>query len=303
MGRLYGETERTFALEFPAGGGSIGQWSGLLIAALFSVIATDVALAQSSFQGLTPGVSTKQDAMRALGAPIRAISATLEEYAAPQGMARVEVAIDAQGVVQRIEVYLAQPVTRRALAARFGLPDSASARQVSGGRLVEYYEGAALALTYATSDAADGVVSVGHLSLAPFGEASGLRTAAAPGPAVSGELEVLQQGRAGGSTAGCGLGVRWIEFEDGWTGVWTRRGDSAVFDAAWKGPSGQTAGAVMSASLAGTQVSVRRDQPGHGVCDYTGSLAADGVSVSGSYTCSWYPAGGSTLWRATIVCR
>ena len=32
---------------------------------------------------------------------------------------------------------------------------------------------------------------------------------------------------------GCGLGFRWDESEGNWTGVWTRRGATNVFDALW----------------------------------------------------------------------
>ena len=101
----------------------------------------------------------------------------------------------------------------------------------------------------------------------------------------------------------CGLGTRWDEFEEGWTSVWTRRGGSSVFDAVWTSVSGQRATAVMTVNVAGTQVTVQREQPGYGVCTYNGTLAADGVTVSGDYTCSWWPNGGTTLWRAAIRCH
>ncbi len=101
----------------------------------------------------------------------------------------------------------------------------------------------------------------------------------------------------------CGLGVRWDETEDGWSGQWTRRGMSSVFDSIWVSPTGQRAAAVMSISVAGDQVTIRRDQAGVGTCNYTGRIAADGVSVAGVYTCSWWPNGGTTAWRAVIRCN
>lgn len=106
---------------------------------------------------------------------------------------------------------------------------------------------------------------------------------------------------AGGGA--CGLGRRWDEAEDGWTGVFTRRGESAVFDAAWVSPTGQRATAIMTIGVSGNNVTIRRDQPGIGVCSYTGQIGQDGVTASGIYTCSWWPQGGSTLWRATIRCN
>ena len=100
----------------------------------------------------------------------------------------------------------------------------------------------------------------------------------------------------------CGLGVRWDEYEDGWTGLWQRRGNSDIFDSIWTGPAGQRASAVMSIGMVGDQVTVQRTQPNGGTCTYAGTLGVDGLSVTGSYYCSWWPNGGRTQWRASIRC-
>lgn len=105
------------------------------------------------------------------------------------------------------------------------------------------------------------------------------------------------------NSVGCGLGVRWDETEDGWSGQWTRRGLSNVFDSVWVSPTGQRAAAIMSISVAGDQITIRRDQSGVGTCSYSGQIAADGVSVAGGYTCSWWPNGGTNHWRAVIRCN
>lgn len=59
----------------------------------------------------------------------------------------------------------------------------------------------------------------------------------------------------------------------------------------------------MSISIAGSQVTIRRDQAGVGTCNYSGQIAADGINVSGGYTCSWWPNGGTNPWRAVIRCN
>jgi hypothetical protein len=105
------------------------------------------------------------------------------------------------------------------------------------------------------------------------------------------------------NSGACGLGVRWDETEDGWSGQWMRRGMSSVFDSIWVSPTGQRAGAIMSISIAGSQVTIRRDQAGVGTCNYSGQIAADGINVSGGYTCSWWPNGGTNPWRAVIRCN
>ncbi|MEX2272467.1 MAG: PAN domain-containing protein [Vicinamibacterales bacterium] len=130
--------------------------------------------AQSRFRDLTPGVSTRDEVARALGAPVRNVSKSLVEYPAPEGMARVEVEFDNAGVAQRIEVHLDPPVTRRALSASYGLSGS-DARKARGGKLVEYFAGEALvSFTYGSEAEASGVASVGHFSRRAFSAASGV---------------------------------------------------------------------------------------------------------------------------------
>ena len=53
----------------------------VLAAIVFALPGCDVCFGQSSFQGLTPGGSTRADAERVLGPPVKEVSATLVEYA------------------------------------------------------------------------------------------------------------------------------------------------------------------------------------------------------------------------------
>lgn len=119
----------------------------------------------------------------------------------------------------------------------------------------------------------------------------------------------------GGSTSNlrCGLGQFWdvVDTDGEWIGVWTRRGDSNIFDGRWKQPGYQDVIATLTIQISGNQVTVERQDIGDpnnfGVtgCTYEGTLAADGVSVSGSAICTTR-SGRRTppvSWSATINCE
>ena len=97
------------------------------------------------------------------------------------------------------------------------------------------------------------------------------------------------------------LGSVWQESENGWSGVWTRRGASNVFDAAWT-LNGQRAAATLTMAMTGpSTVSVHRQDIGNGnEFDYSGTVSADG-SVTGTFR----PQGGSPTytWAARIQGR
>jgi len=110
-------------------------------------------------------------------------------------------------------------------------------------------------------------------------------------------------GATGGATAGGvvtadPLDRVWYESESGWSGVWTRRGTSNTFDAVWThGASRVTA--VLTIQVQGDSVNISRRQSSDGNdCNYSGRLAADRRSVSGTYTCNRFP--GPYAWNATI---
>jgi hypothetical protein len=122
---------------------------------------------QTSFQGLTAGTSTRSDVARALGQPVRTISATVFEYSPPAGIAKVEVAYAAGSyLVERIEVYFLKPITRQALITKLGLSPQADAQTKNAeGKLVELFGGSSfLTLVYAAADTSSGVTRVGYYS-------------------------------------------------------------------------------------------------------------------------------------------
>ena len=86
------------------------------------------------------------------------------------------------------------------------------------------------------------------------------------------------------------LGSVWrvTEGDPNWTGTWTRRGTSNVFDAVWTG-YGQRSTGVLTMAVSGNNVTITR---GNG--QYTGTISRK--SVSGK--ASWYKSGQS--WSASI---
>lgn len=94
------------------------------------------------------------------------------------------------------------------------------------------------------------------------------------------------------------LGRVWYEQEGGWNGVWRRRGNTNIFDARWTMPGAPDITAVLTINIFGNNVQVlRRNSSDGNNCDYTGTIAGDGRTVTGTYTCT--QGGGS--WRATIT--
>jgi hypothetical protein len=78
------------------------------------------------------------------------------------------------------------------------------------------------------------------------------------------------------------LGSAWQQSENGWSGVWTRRGASEVFDAVWT-LNGVRVTAVLTMTRTGANtVSIyRKDTSDTEEVDYAATIAPDGT-VSGS---------------------
>ncbi len=93
------------------------------------------------------------------------------------------------------------------------------------------------------------------------------------------------------------LGVSWrVQECCGWTGVWTRRPGTQVFDASWRHTNGTVVRGVLTlVSWNKRSGEVVLDRPGVGT--YRGTLqAATGTIAQGRTT--WYPAGAT--WSATL---
>ncbi len=96
------------------------------------------------------------------------------------------------------------------------------------------------------------------------------------------------------------LGDVWEMREvSSWSGVWIRRGRSPTFDGYWTNPNGERVRAVLDIRRRGDGVIAVRHHPDGQSCRYLGTIAPDGVQVSGRYTCSWERT--PMHWQAQIV--
>jgi hypothetical protein len=78
-----------------------------LIIIVLVLLSWTTCFGQTSFQGLTPGKSTRADAERSLGQPIKELSKTLIEYKSPEAAARLYVQYSDESpaaIVERIEL-------------------------------------------------------------------------------------------------------------------------------------------------------------------------------------------------------
>lgn len=109
----------------------------------------------------------------------------------------------------------------------------------------------------------------------------------------------LQRRMSQSFSGGCGLGTRWRIISDGgWSGFWTRRGSSEVFDAVWTRGSEQFT-AVVTIRIEDNRVNIRRRNATlGGDCELNGILGEDGVTVTGTNVCTQ----GSAEFRAVIEC-
>ena len=89
------------------------------------------------------------------------------------------------------------------------------------------------------------------------------------------------------------------ESEGDWTGTWTRRGTSNIFDVVYRGPSGQSVRAVEELTLRGNQATGRRIESADGrLCNITGTVQQDGRLITGTGACPGVNSG--WWWRLRL---
>ena len=135
------------------------------------LLAVIPGFAQSAFQNLVPGKSTRADVAAELGQPLRQTNGMVSEYAPLEGLFRIEAESgqESSSVVQRIGVTLAKPISRDALLRKFGLQTAATTKKDSDGRLIEFYGASALlGLTYVSGNPASGIGRIDYYSPASF---------------------------------------------------------------------------------------------------------------------------------------
>lgn len=106
----------------------------------------------------------------------------------------------------------------------------------------------------------------------------------------------------GKSQTTCGIGDEWIVKESGWTGHWVNTKekckDGYIFTAKWTYPDGNTVSwdnIQVYLQPNGKDVYIYRPE-----CWYQGTFQSDGVTILGTYGCSWAP--GPLTWSATVIC-
>jgi hypothetical protein len=98
------------------------------------------------------------------------------------------------------------------------------------------------------------------------------------------KLTATSSGAAPAATA-AGGGLIWES--EGWTGTWTRRGTSNVYDSQYSGPGGERKSAVEIVTITGNQVVVQRTNPSDGItCTLTGQVQASPLLMQGYAECS-----------------
>ncbi len=144
-----------------------------LFTILLLLMSFETYFGQSAFNGLVPGKSTKQDAERVLGQPLRDISETLSEYKSTDAEAQLFVQYRrGTSIVERIELVYARTKERAGVLRSRGLTTPAASQTNSRGKFEEYYATAFIVLTYDGADSTTGVSRVGHYSRELYESAS-----------------------------------------------------------------------------------------------------------------------------------
>ncbi|MCK6559882.1 CsgG/HfaB family protein [bacterium] len=92
---------------------------------------------------------------------------------------------------------------------------------------------------------------------------------------------------SGGTVSETTLGRIWLVQESDFTGIWTRRGQSNVFDAVWFPTKSGLRAELAMAEPAGSALEIRRTDQGKPLGSYRGTAAASGQSFHG--TATWSP--------------
>jgi hypothetical protein len=92
---------------------------------------------------------------------------------------------------------------------------------------------------------------------------------------------------------------QWKVNEQGWTGVWTRRGNSNQFDARWTMPGQNDIQGVIEMHFSDRDVRMNRtDLNTNQRCEYRGQISPDGRTAQGWVSCS----GGPRMnWTANLI--
>ncbi len=139
--------------------------SGAILAVALLFAGSTAVFGQVLCAGLRAGQSTRLQAERILGAPVRG-----SEYKPLSGSGPIRVTYDAEaGMVSKIEVALLNPAPREDAVAMMKLTQTPVLQQDSSGRLIEYFGPRAfVAFTYAAGEKESGVTAIQCFSPTAF---------------------------------------------------------------------------------------------------------------------------------------
>lgn len=131
--------------------------------------------ADSTYMGIQPGLSTRDQAEGIFGSPVATTDQRVFEYSVDGVSGQIFVEYRSDGVVDRIERRFARAVTRSAMVRSLSLSDEAEEKgKTKDGKLVEYFGGIrTLALIYKGAEPTSGVIAVGYYSIEVYDAALG----------------------------------------------------------------------------------------------------------------------------------
>jgi len=139
------------------------------VALVVFVSAIATTYAASILNGIEPGVSTRAQAEKVFGAPIRSIAATRFAYEPTGGTSGIEIEYTPAQVVDRIELAFAPGLAREVVVRDLNLPSSADGTETTGNHAVEYYGGnRTLVFTHESASLSSAVSHIGYCSRTVF---------------------------------------------------------------------------------------------------------------------------------------
>jgi hypothetical protein len=140
--------------------------SKVFLTTVFILVSSVPLLAQTSYKGVLPGITSRAQVEHAFGQAVKEVSSTLSEYEASDVAGKIYVQFrSGANVVERVELIYQDPNDRSEVAGPLKLPSRPTASQVnSKGKREEYYAAACIVLTFAGKSVEDGVSRVGYYS-------------------------------------------------------------------------------------------------------------------------------------------
>ncbi len=140
----------------------------IMITAVFLFLAGQVCAGE--YDGITPGVSTKTDADKAFGSPVKvsAQGKQLDYSTAGHDLARLSVVLaPGTDVVRKIHLVFQKPYAKTQVKEWFRLKEQPDATEEVQGHRVEFFEGPGVKIVLEDRDENGRVIQLSHVDVAP----------------------------------------------------------------------------------------------------------------------------------------